>query len=941
MKRKKLTLLLMCGALFLGACSKSGGYTPQEEPEGKEIFDDLDLGKGEDISLTPEQIKYHSNQDYDVGQDYKIDVKLARPEGAFATYSMLKDQLMTSPSDMLSVEDRFGNVVDVQCESKEDEDGEEYFQIYPTDGVYEEGSIMSCSLSSEAVYFKDRDPNLDKLYFNIPRKESSLLSISQNTPFYDIYKVTYFPVADGDYPTYSDMSSQEAIDAFNNNTYHFGYQTNLPLQVDQQFGISIIRNGEVDLSHENTFYGKFVSSVQEGDHYRITFKNADISEIFKDDSTGDTMFDFQQKEKITEFKNVKRLMSNEQLKEHILQSEDFQLLTQAIAEGTDNALPTILSLLSVSLDTSSKDGQFKIQLKLSGRIPYGKEVHGVKENAIQVSITFQWTMSFECEGGVKVKKWWGIPYDIDAHGTVTKITDFKLSFSIQMMKQMTPEKQDEEAKKPVKDRIQDAYKKLKEDKNYFRPGDDKEQVSGNHSTTDLLIFEVPFGYVFSFKIALSWEMTIDMNVMFNYGYSSHTVEKALSFDTDDGVENTSNTTECNSSSHSLGLGGELYAEGGFKLSISLGIVGLRKLFQIGGALYFGFYFDIHAMGGITFGEGQPTSFYGGFKFEVGLIGKISVYLDLLMVFHWEYNFASKKWPLKVIDSGTSILGLKGDDFTLEDYRTSTSETPLLTVSQFTTDSFSIDLHTYKASDKVVYNNEKISPLTVTSKSPYLSIDVEASEIVVNENAPAEFDGVLTVTVHPDLVCYAMEDEPSKDYNVHFRSKTANRLYFGDDNSQSILVEVGKEVQMPMPVDDRTLDKNVTYTDIQYRSDTGSAMFNCHVNLHTYDFLYYTDGINKYSRGDTFVMPNHDVHLSVSLYEITYYHVRFYNGYADGSDPDLGLIKDYEVREYTAAPEPTLEECQMDGYIFYGWDRDFSYVTSNMNVYGIYVTYYEG
>ena len=89
------------------------------------------------------------------------------------------------------------------------------------------------------------------------------------------------------------------------------------------------------------------------------------------------------------------------------------------------------------------------------------------------------------------------------------------------------------------------------------------------------------------------------------------------------------------------------------------------------------------------------------------------------------------------------------------------------------------------------------------------------------------------------------------------------------------------------------------------------------------------------------MPNHDVHLSVSLYEITYYHVRFYNGYADGSDPDLGLIKDYEVREYTAAPEPSLEECEMDGYLFYGWDRDFSYVTANMNVYGMDVTDYEG
>ena len=937
MNIKKLVVALMCGTLILGGCSKGEGYTPQQDdPKGAEIFDDLDLGEGQDVSPSKEELKYNSNQDYDVGQDYKVDVTMKKPAGTFGAFATLRSQLLATPETMLSIEDRYGNAIEIKAETAIDEKGEEYYKISPTSGAFEEGAIMSCKLNHDALGFKDRDPELDELFFNIERPESSYFAISKNTAFFDIYQVRYYPIADGDYPAIDDPRSDEAANFFNSATYHFGYALPLNLQIDQQFGVAIVKNGQVDLSHENTFYGKFVSEEKEGDHYKVTFKNADISEIFKDDRSGDVAFNFQQKEERAHITNIKQVATNEQIKKNLYQNPDFLCLSKAIAIATDNGLPEILNLFSVSLDTSSEDDQFMFQLKISGRVPYGKpDTGGQKPNAIQVTITFQWTISFSCDGGVKIKKAFGIPYDIDAHGDVTKTTDFKFKLQIAWMKQVPKEKQDQEAEKDVKDRIKDAYSKLKESKDYFRPADeDPEVVTGNTSSQDILVFEIPFGYVFSFRIALSVDIQMDLNVMLSYGYTSHTVERILSFDTDDGVKNTSNTTDCSAASHSIDLGGTYYYECGLRLTISIGIIGLRKLFQIGGSVFFGVFFDLKAMGGVTWGDNQSTHFYGGLEFSMGFVGKVTVFLDFLFVFHWEYNFANEKWPWFTLDTGTSIMELLAQDVTLTKYSTHTDETDLLLVRQFSTKDFGIDLHTYHTNDHVTYGDEELTPVYLECSSPYLTIDNSTSTLVVDPNtAPAEFDTQIVITMNDKLASFVMTTAKSITVNVHFQSATAKRLYFGEGNDTSILVEPGKTISLPNPTDDRSIDEEVEFKDIQYVKWGGTPYFTFHVNLHTYDFLYYTDGINRYQGADTFVMPDHDVHLTVGLYKIVYYYVSFFNG----NDELLGK---YEVREFSGSAEPTAEERSMDGWIFYGWDRDFSYVTCDMEVHGIYVSYGE-
>ena len=942
MRIQRLMLSLVLGSLLLTSCGKkdrggsSGGYTPAPEPDTGDFFDDLDLGEGEDYKLSDEELKFRSNQDYDVSPNYKIEIKI-KSETNELTYNSLKTTLLGSSlnlSTLVDVEDRNGNTFDMVAISASDEHGE-YFLISPSGGeTYKEGAIISCKLKDNSLQFRGRDESIKELFFNVPKGDSSYFAISKDVPFFDIGRVMYFPILNGEYPDIEDPKSQEAIDFFNNATYYFGYASEIKLDVDQHFGISLLNNGEVDLSNENTFYGKFVKCEKDGDIYKVTFKNADLTKIFKDDKTGDVAFNFHQKDLRPQLKQTSKVTEKqkEELKEKLFKTDDFRLLTRSIAENTGNGLPEILSLFDIDLKVETKDNGINIQFKVGGLIPVGKpDSSGNKPGAIRIGITFQWTIAFQCEGDVEISTAFGIPYDIDATGKVTKITDMKLKFQVSWMKRFTPE----ENEKDMYDRIKDSYDKLKADKDYFKPRtDDPESISANHISQDLIGLEIPFGYVFSFKLTLSLEFTLDLNVMLEYGYTSHTAETILSFDTDNGVKNTTNSTEASATSHSIDLGGTLYIALGPQITISIGIVGLRKIFQIGGSVFFGIYFELKAMGGVAWGDGQSTHFYGGFEMQMGFVGTVKVFLDFLFIIHWEYDFGNAKWPWFSLDTGTSIMDIMADDsIELTQYETHTDETNLLVVRQFSTKDFAIDLHAYRTYDRVTYDDEQIQPVYIQTSNQYITIDEASSKIIVDPNAPAEFDATFEIWINKNLVSFVMTSESSKTITVHFRSATAKKLYLGEGDSNFKLLEPGKEFKLPNVSNDKSLDKETKFTNFEYTS-TGSVNFAYHVNLEVYDFLSYSDGLTNYQPGDTFTMPDNDVRITVNLFEIVYYNVTFYNG---NNVP----IKVAKTREYTAAIPPTDEEIAMEGYAFYGWDRDFSYITEDINVYGIYLKWSEG
>jgi hypothetical protein len=76
------------------------------------------------------------------------------------------------------------------------------------------------------------------------------------------------------------------------------------------------------------------------------------------------------------------------------------------------------------------------------------------------------------------------------------------------------------------------------------------------------------------------------------------------------------------------------------------------------------------------------------------------------------------------------------------------------------------------------------------------------------------------------------------------------------------------------------------------------------------------------------MPDHDVNFTSYYILESYYTVTFYDGFGNIISRELVLNEE-------AAKEPFFNQYQIDGYTFVSWDKDFSFITSDLDVYAIY------
>lgn len=925
-------MLKLCGiilsalSIVISSCGGRGSNSSSREPQGEDIFDDVDLGDGVDASLSEEEIYYNSNQDYDVGADYKVKVAVKENTDALLSNSIKADLLdNTDTTDLITLKDHHGNSYHPSVKSCVDEQGKEYFEITPTSDEYREGTVVTASLHDNRLCFKDKNPEFNDLYFNIPRDETNFFNISDNVPFFDINKVIYFPVADGEYQPIDSQNDPEAREYFDNATFHFGYAEPIDLNINDSFGVSILRGQTRDVSNPNTFYGRFVSCEEENGGYKITFKQADLSKIFVDDKTGDLALDLHLEDEAPELKSLKLLANEKSYLEAFKKCPSFRRFCGAVAEVTDNTWPDIAKRFTIGFNCTAKDGTIYLQASLGAFIPFGKSGH----QAIRVEFVFQWTIAFAATGDVKIKTFLGFPYGLSAYAEVTKTTDFTFKFKLGWAREYTQKVEN----KSIEERISDAYRDLENNPKYFDDrSDDDANVTSNKISQPLASFIYPIGGIFSFEIGLNFDITLDLNVLFEYGYKSHTVEKLLSFSTDDGVKNTTNTTQQTASTHTFQLGGTLYVALGLTLSASFGIVGLRSLFALTFGASAGIYLQAKAMGGLSIRSDNPKKVigFGTVDLEIGFYANLFARLQLLIVIDVSFSFLTVKVPFLRVNSPVTVLEmLAPNELTLTSYETDIDKTKLLNVKAFSTSTFEVTVISYRANSKVSCFDGDITPLTIESSDNRITIDSTNNRIVVSKDAPATFEATLNVKMHASLDSWqSANNQREKTVKVTFTSATAKNLSFGKSGNNTILIEKGKQFRLPSPTVNKTLQENTNFSNVAY-DDYGGASFAFNYNDYVYDFLCYSDGKNKYAPGDLFTMPDNDVVLTVELYKIVYYQVYFKDGNGD-------LIKQYEVREKTASPEPTAQERAMDGYYFVGWDRAFNYIIGDTTIYGIYV-----
>jgi len=495
---------------------------------------------------------------------------------------------------------------------------------------------------------------------------------------------------------------------------------------------------------------------------------------------------------------------------------------------------------------------------------------------------------------------------------------------------------EEDSEKSVADRIKEAYTKLENDPAYFMPRTgDKATLTANHLSQPLLSLEVPFGYVFTFRIALSFELTLDLNVFFKYTYKSHEVERMLVFSTSDGVEDTSNNISNTASVHTLELGGQLYVEAGLRFTVSIGVVGLPSIFTLGAYIEGGLYVKLGAMGGLSFGSNQSVTGYGAFDADIGGYCSLTAFLDFLFVFHFKYEFMKKKKSFFGYDAPITIMDTYAKDIETSNPVTDIMQTKLLTVKQFDIPTFTVNIKTYKTSDSLKQRGDTFHPLTITPQgefAKYVVIDEDNNFIVVDPKAPSYFSCKLNIHIDWHVDYFFNGDGSDEEVDFTFKRAGARRVKFGENDTSNLYMQPNQAFKLVEPTPVKGLGATTRFSGQKYidGNDYCQVTYKFEYDPEYYDFLGYTDGATDYEAGSSYVMPDRDVTITAKLKEITYYKVKFF-------DCNNNLIKEYKVREFEGSLEPTSEERNVQGYTFLGWDTYFDYVDHDIEVYGIYAT----
>lgn len=932
---KSLFLVLCSASLLLASCNHAGEKVKPVEPDvpggemenPEDILDDFDF-KPTNPADYSDKAYYYSDHINDVEPTFRLMVS-PNPDLLTAEQTAALTTFAHNLKAGISIADTKGNEIELMVQQHEDE----FVSLSPTgNSAYEPGVVYTATMLNASVVFKDKDPNIRTLYFDIKRENAFTYNVADDLKYFNVNKVVTF--APDEYVEL-DPASEEAKEWFNNHTYEMVYASDefSKLKEGDNFAICPFKNGKPEMDDKNSFYGKFVSSSKANNGYKVTYKNANLAEIFQS-KDGKLGLDVNANEQeISEFRDVRTTFDKEAFKQYIVNDPQYRRLAHAasIVAGNDVNAPTkydVLTHATISPSFAWNAPKFVFQVVVGGTIPINDD----KTAAIKIEFTYQYISVMSAGGSVEVETFLGVPYWIEAKSEMSQTITHKFSFKIALMRNFKPEEQDTSDMKKM---IKEAYDKLENDPAYFMDRtEDKAATSGNEKFFPIAELNFPFGGIFSLYISLDLHLTLDLRVILEYNYVNEHTQRVLNFSTSDGVKNTTNTDTVSCDCHTIDLLGGIGVQLGFLVRAGLCITGLSKIFGMGFSVEAGIYADFKGMVGVTWGSDLDARFVGGIDLDVGIYGQMSAFIDFL-IFHPKYDFVKGKLSFFGFKKAFSIIGLFGpDEINITQPVTDISSLGLLTAKTFDVSNMSVDIQSFKLSDEVNIEQDKkskkVHPLTMTSDSPYLVVNEATDTLMLAQYVPASFTAHLTIKVDQSFTYLLDGDDPlTKVVTVHYNSLNA------------------KEVSIKGVTDTFKVDKGKTFTLPTLHSDTtlgdkynAKLKFDDHFNLISdgnfnyddtyYDFAGFSDGEHTYNPGDIITVGDKNITIVPILKVIIYHTATFYNGKGQ-------VISVSRVREYTDAVAPSMEQIMqgMDGYIFYGWDRDFKNLSEDINVYGIY------
>ena len=518
-----------------------------------------------------------------------------------------------------------------------------------------------------------------------------------------------------------------------------------------------------------------------------------------------------------------------------------------------------------------------------------------------VSFKFLWTKTFNASADAELETFLGIPTGLKMNCSVSSDE----SFSYQVLISLKNPKFNVGYQPDYPDNLDfsKAKKAVEELKGKWAEADllgyKRDKVVGDTMMVNIGYVSLHFGYI-SIDVELFVCLKLDCNITLGvaYTYSSHQViiNYSSSSGNGDGGASPSNV---NAKILEGSIAGTLSTELFLKLKITCYITGIRFLASISADIDAGVYLQAQGLGSISYNfithefNGNAAA-----SLEFGFLFRVKLNINVLIFINGSWDLYSKKAPLLKLGASYEVKESAIEELNLNKTETEIKDTNLLVFNVFDASSMSEYAKTFSLDYKVdfldsVFIDKPYSYnlfKSISTDNEYVKI--VGNKIIVDDSIP-ETTGNIIIELNTSSFS-------SKEIKIPFKyvSSSAKFVTFDGENKTAYLP--GQKIEFP---------KDIIIRD-------------------GYIFKGYRIGNLLYHNNDTFIMPDHDVNFTSYYILDTYYTVTFYDGFGNIISRELVLNEE-------AAKEPFFNQYQIDGYTFVSWDKDFSFITSDLDVYAIY------
>ncbi len=518
------------------------------------------------------------------------------------------------------------------------------------------------------------------------------------------------------------------------------------------------------------------------------------------------------------------------------------------------------------------------------------------------SFKFQWVKTFNASADAELETFLGIPTGIKMNCAVSSDESFTFQFLVSLKNPKfnvgyvpdTPKDLD----------LSRATRAVNELKEKWVEADSlgykRDKVVGDTMMINIGYIFFHFGYV-SLDIDLYVCMKLDLNITLGiaYTYSRHDVIVNYSSSSGNG-DGGASPSKVEASVVSGSLAGTLSNELFLKIRFSLYITGLKYLASISVDLDAGVYLTISGLGSISYNFiTEEFNSDAAAQIEFGFFFRVKLSVSLLYIFNPSWDLYNVKAPLLKLGWQYNIKERSSSDtLELNKIETNIKDTNLLVFNVFDADGLAVMTKTFSYDTEVNFL-ESVFISKPLSYSLFKSITTDNDKVriangkIFVDNDVAETSGNIIIEINTSSFS-------SRKITVPFHYKSSDAKYVTIDGNNRTPYLPGQTV---------TVNSDVLYKD-----------------GYIFRGWYYNGKI--YHVNDTFIMPDRDVNL-VAYYTLeVYYTVRFFDGNGN-------LISEQLVLNTDGAIAPEYEQYKMDDYHFVCWDKDFSSITGDTDVYGIY------